>query len=111
MFMLLALSAPWWNEAFRGVKEWILPVPAIPNRAKYATEDVLCRLVSRVRIGMTTEEITSIFGFSPNGGSFAANSPDVIEYWIFSVREHDRDSVSFEGTFQAGRLKSYSRSQ
>jgi len=106
VFVLLCVSAPWWRDVYHSVTSWIFPVPAF-GRAKNVSEEELGQLVSRVHTGMTREEIRSIFGFSENGGSFSASLPDVLAFWKFSVREYDGATVLFEGTFRAGKLKSF----
>ena len=108
VFVLLAISAPWWASIYRGVKEYMYPETQRPwvFVRNCASEEELDQLVNQVHAGMTRDEISTTFGVGPSGGSFGTGSPYELVHWTFIVDETDT-SILFEGKFQDGRLKSW----
>jgi len=107
IFVLLCCTAPWWPDVYQRLKAWRSPPIAIPREnANQVTVEELDELASRVRPGMTMEQVNGVFGFKPN--QVYPAGPGVIKAnWLFSVSGKDFEGISkiFNCEFESGRLR------
>jgi hypothetical protein len=105
VFLLLCLSAPWWPNTYHSIKRWISAPPPIQRPlGNIVNKAELTAVVRRARPGMTIAEIDQVFGFK-SGAIYSAGQGVTRTYWTFQIRDNNYgSSVSYVGTFKAGRL-------